>query len=211
MNNSTLSLKTNSELKKLAKSQLSGKWIYFVLFTLVYIIIGCIPSSIAVKVDSSGSVSFIINALITGPLSLGFTICFLKLIRGEELRFETLFDGFKNFLPAFLLTILIGIFTFLWTLLLIIPGIIAALRYSMSIYILADNPSINVMDAIKQSKEMMNGHKWKLFCLSLSFIGWGILSMFTLFIGFLWLIPYIETSVANFYEDLKKSAEPKVL
>ncbi len=205
-------LKTNSELRQAARAQLKGKWKFLVLLTLIYAVISSIPSGITNNFDDKMvSVGFILSSLITGPLTLGFTICFLKFVRGEELRFENLFDGFKNFLSAFLLTILIGIFTILWSLLFIIPGIIAALRYSMSFYILADNPEINAMDAINQSKEMMKGNKWKLFCLGLSFIGWAILSMFTLFIGILWLIPYVQTSTANFYEDLKVSTVAKAL
>jgi uncharacterized membrane protein len=206
------SLKTNAELRQAARAQLKGKWKFVVLLTLIYGVISSIPSGITSNFDGRFALlGFILSALITGPLTLGLAICFLKFVRDEELRFENLFDGFKNFLPAFLLTLLTGIFTMLWTLLLIIPGIIAALRYSMSFYILADNPEISAMDAIKQSKELMRGNKGKLFLLSLSFIGWAILSTFTLFIGLLWLIPYIQTSIANFYEDLKTSVEAKAL
>jgi len=89
-----------------------------------------------------------------------------------------------------------------------LPGIIAGYRYSMALYILNDNPKISPMDAIKASKEMMKGYKWKLFCLQLSFVGWALLcSIFTLFIGFLWLIPYIQTSIANFYQNLKDASK----
>ena len=70
-------------------------------------------------------------------------------------------------------------------------------------YILSDSPELSAMDALKMSKKMMKGHKWKLFCLQLSFIGWGILGILSLYIGYLWLTPYMYASFANFYEDLK--------
>ena len=88
-------------------------------------------------------------------------------------------------------------------LLLIIPGIIAALSYSMTFYILADDNSIGAMDAIKKSKKMMDGYKWKYFCLGLRLLGWALLCVLTLGIGFLWLIPYAQVSVAKFYDDVK--------
>lgn len=106
--------------------------------------------------------------------------------------------------------LLIGIFIFLWSLLLIIPGIIAAYRYSMAFYILNDNPKMGAMDALRESKKMMVGYKGKLFFLSLSFIGWTILSVLTLGIGFLWLIPYMNTTTANFYQNLKDASETEI-
>ncbi|WP_242847770.1 DUF975 family protein [Fervidicella metallireducens] len=147
----------------------------------------------------------VVNIIIAGPLALGLTICFVKLVREEPFRFENLFDGFKNFKSAFLTQLLISIFVILWSLLLFIPGIIAGYSYSMAFYILNDNPEIGAMEAIKASKEMMKGYKWKLFCLHLSFIGWALLCILTLGIGFLWLTPYVHATTANFYQNLKES------
>jgi uncharacterized membrane protein len=101
------------------------------------------------------------------------------------------------------------IFIILWTLLLIIPGIIMSLAYSMTFYILADNPDINPIDAIRKSREMMYGYKWKIFCLNLRFIGWGFLCIFTMGIGLLWLLPYMSVSFAKFYEEAKANPIPK--
>ena len=95
------------------------------------------------------------------------------------------------------------LFTLLWTLLLIIPGIIAVLSYSMTFYILADDNSIGAMEAIDKSKKMMDGYKWKYFCLGLRFIGWSLLCILTLGIGFLWLLPYMQVSMVKFYDDIK--------
>ena len=95
------------------------------------------------------------------------------------------------------------LFIFLWMLLLIIPGIIASIAYSQTFYILAEDDTIGSMDALRKSKEMMNGYKWKYFCLVLRFVGWFLLCILTFGIGFLWLSPYIQVSYAKFYEDLK--------
>ena len=122
---------------------------------------------------------------------------------GAQFDLNTLFDGFKYIMKAFGLHFLTGLFIFLWSLLFIIPGIVAALRYSMAFHILADNPDIGVMEAIEKSKMMTQGYKLDIFIMYLSFMGWAILSAFTLGIGVLWLAPYISTSFANVYLALK--------
>lgn len=93
-------------------------------------------------------------------------------------------------------------FTILWSLLLFVPGIIKGLSYSMSYFILKDRPELSPAEAIKESMRLMNGHKADLFILQLSFIGWTILGLITV-IGFIWVIPYINTSIAAFYEQLR--------
>jgi uncharacterized membrane protein len=86
---------------------------------------------------------------------------------------------------------------------LIVPGIIAAFRYSMAFYILKDHPEISPMEAIRRSKEMMVGQKWRYFVLNLSFIGWALLCILTLGIGFLWMHPYISVTNSHFYDELR--------
>jgi uncharacterized membrane protein len=103
---------------------------------------------------------------------------------------------------SFIAYLLIIIFTILWALLLIVPGIIAAISYSMTFYIMADNKEMNAQDAIRKSKELMKGNKYRYFCLACRFIGWFLLSILSLGIGFLWLVPYFMTSNARFYESL---------
>jgi uncharacterized membrane protein len=95
------------------------------------------------------------------------------------------------------------IFVLLWTLLLIIPGIIMAIAYSQTFYIIADDKNITPMDAIRKSVRLMNGYKGKYFLFCLRFLGWAILCLFTLGIGFLFLIPYMRVCFAKFYEDIK--------
>jgi len=192
-------LKENSELRRLAREKLKDNWGMALLLCLIYIIICGLPSSVS-------HIGSVVSLLISGPMALGLIICFVGFIRNEQLKLETLFDGFKNFSSALVLHLLIIIFIFLWSLLLIVPGIIASLSYSMAFYILNDNPEMGAKAALEESKKMMNGNKGKLFCLLLSFIGWFLLSICTLGIGFLWLTPYIQTSVTYFYQDLKEAA-----
>jgi uncharacterized membrane protein len=99
-------------------------------------------------------------------------------------------------------SLLQGLFLFLWSLLLIIPGIIKSLSYSQTFFLLRDHSEYTMFEAITESRKMMNGYKWKYFLLGLSFIGWGILCLFTLGIGFLWLVPYVSTAMATFYNQI---------
>ncbi len=95
------------------------------------------------------------------------------------------------------------LFVVLWMLLLIIPGIVAGLSYSMAWNILCDDPALSPMEVLRRSKAMMQGHRWRYFCLLCRFFGWGVLCVFSLGVGFLWFLPYFSTSVACFYNDLK--------
>jgi len=117
-------------------------------------------------------------------------------------KIETLFSRFSIFGSALLLRFLMFIKTLAWTLLFIIPGIIAAYRYSMAPYILAENPEITATEAIARSKQLMATNKWRLFCLELSFIGWWILAALTGGIGGVFLIPYTKAAITAFYLDL---------
>ena len=120
-----------------------------------------------------------------------------------------MFEGFNTWLRSFKAYFLMILYIFLRLLLLIVPGIIAIYAYSQTYYILADDKNIGINDAIKKSKEMMMGNKWKLFCLGCRFIGWGLLCMLTFGIGFLWLVPYAQVSIAKFYDDVKGSQPPQ--
>ncbi|MFW6022096.1 MAG: DUF975 family protein [Halanaerobiaceae bacterium] len=194
----------NYKLRQKARNQLRGQWGTAILLNVIYGALGFLPALFMPR--GSG---YIINLLLAGPLTLGIIACFVNLIRGKVFRFEMLFDGFSNFKTAFFTYVLMIIFIGLWSFLLVIPGIIAFYRYSMAFYILNDEPDLTAMEAINKSKEMMYGYKGKLFMLNLSFIGWSILSTLTLFIGYLWLAPYIQTSLANFYQNLKEIHEPE--
>lgn len=186
----------NYVLMEMARESLRGKWGIAVGTYLVYVIIVGILSEIPV-IGTIGTI------LVSSPLLLGYVIFSLSISRNEDAKFKQLFDGFNNFGKAFVTGLLVGLFTMLWTLLLIIPGIIATYSYAMTFYILADDSSIGAMEAISRSKKMMDGNKWNLFCLGCRFIGWGLLCILTLGIGLLWLLPYIQISTTKFYDDIK--------
>lgn len=166
----------------------------------VLLIIATILGIIAIVAVIYAIATFIIG----GPITLGYVKFNLDMVNGYRPSFSDLFSQFHRFGEGFLLQFLRGLFIFLWTLLLIVPGIIATYSYAMAPYILYENPGMSANDAITESKKMMDGNKWRLFCLSFSFIGWQLLSIFTLGILNLWINPYMEAAYAAFYEELKR-------
>ncbi len=149
----------------------------------------------------------LIHFLIGGCVRLGLVRFQLALLDGEQPSAGLLFSGFQRlFFKAILIRILRGLFIFLWSLLLVIPGIVAAYRYAMADYALAENPNMSALDALRESKRMMKDNKWRLFCLRLSFIGWHLLSSLTCGIGYLWLNPYIGQADTAFYHQVSGRA-----
>jgi uncharacterized membrane protein len=196
---------SSANLRALGRDALKGKWGLGIAGTLVYFALTIIPVIILNSIFGRGEagpsgISTIYNLLINGPMILGYAMFAISIFRKRETSAAEVFYGFERFGKAFGLYIVMSIFIILWSLLLIIPGIIAAFRYSLSFYILADHPEMGIMEALNESKRMMKGNKWKMFCLNLSFIGWGILCVFTLGIGFIWLLPYMEVSFIAFYD-----------
>ena len=122
---------------------------------------------------------------------------------GKKPEAKDAFTGFDDFWTAFKTTFLVGLYTFLWSLLFVIPGIIKAFSYSQAMYIVAENKGIGAREAISQSKAMMDGHKAELFVLGLSFIGWFLLVGITFGIAAIWVVPYMQTTLVNFYNNLK--------
>jgi len=135
-------------------------------------------------------------------VKLGYARFHLNLVDCSEASVGQLFGYFSYWKNAVVANLLRSIYTLLWTLLLIIPGIMANYSYSMTDYILAESPDMTAQEAITRSKEMMQGNRWRLFCLQISFIGWHILSGLTFGIGELWLRPYTETAKAAFYREI---------
>ncbi|GCD08509.1 DUF975 family protein [Clostridium tagluense] len=219
-------LKSNKEIRREAREDLSGNWIVAILVCmLAWVLTEMLTQDPQIKERVTGVINnpihgifeywttrnngeiqklgILISIIIGGPISFGVSRFFLNLIRNTNPKVQDVFMGFKYFFETFLLNLLMGIFILLWTLLLIIPGIVVGLSYAMAYYILIDNPELSAMDAINRSKDMMDGQKWKLFSLYLSFVGWFILCLLTLGIGFIWLNPYLQRSLAGFYQDLK--------
>lgn len=181
---------------KMARESLKDKWGLAIGTFLIYILI----TGAAGSVGASGS---IISLIISGPFALGAATFSLSISRGKEASVEQIFQGFNRFTTALGAYLLMILFVLLWMLLLIIPGIIAALSYSMTFYILSDDVTIKAEDALKKSKAMMDGYKLKLFYLDLRFFLLALLCILTLGIGFLWLIPYVNITMAKFYDDIK--------
>ncbi len=147
-----------------------------------------------------GSLLSIALQIVAATIAVGFVIYALNVSRLRPAGVGTLFDGFSIFWRALLLRILMGIFIFLWSLLLIIPGIIAAYRYRMATYLLIDHPEMSPLECIRASKQMMAGHKGELFVLDLSFLGWALLCIIP-FVA-VWVAPYMEVTYANYYQAL---------
>lgn len=191
---------SNSGYKNRALASLEGNWGDAALATLIFGLFYYIPA-IAMELFIENLSNIWVLAML--PMAWGFTIIFLSLTRGNKIVHARLFDGYSDFSRIFITKVLQNCYTALWTLLLIVPGIIKYYSYAMTDYVLKDDPTISNNAAIEESMRLMDGHKMDLFLLQLSFIGWAILSCLTLGIGFFFLLPYVETATAHFYEDLK--------
>jgi len=164
----------------------------FLVGSAIYIIIAAVVMAV---------VYFVLGSII----SVGYARFNLDLADRGNPAFETLFGYFSYWKTAAVSKLLQSVYVLLWSLLFIIPGIIAAYSYAMTEFILAENPDLTASEAIAQSKEIMHGNRWRLFCLHFSFIGWDILSSLTLGIGNLWLRPYKQAANAAFYREISGS------
>ena len=205
-------MKTNSQIRSLASESINGSWGKSAwIFFLVSLISGLCS---AVGGDMKNPLMSILYLLamifIYTPIAFGFRMTMLALARDgkrpEVSGMGSALNG-QYYLKCIGLYLLINIFTLLWSLLLIIPGIIKGISYSMAPYILAENPEIGCLEAINRSQKMMCGYKWQYFFMSLGCIGWFILSIFTLFIGAFWIGPYYEVAYSHFYLEVKKEYE----
>lgn len=198
---------TRVNYKDRAIASLTGKWSNAAIVTLIVLLIlegvGQIltlpmGNDLGLSTGTSG-----IWSLLCLPLAWGATVYFLRLIRNEDISYSRVFDGYQDFVRIFCTKFLVGLYEGLWALLLIVPGVVKAYSYAMTDFILKDEPELRNNAAIEKSMRMMDGHKMELFMIDLSLIGWFILSLLTLGLGFLLLIPYYQTIHAHFYEDLK--------
>ncbi|MFT9599110.1 DUF975 family protein [Mesobacillus sp.] len=209
---------TITQLKKKSLEALKGKWGIGVLLTfLVFLITTFVP--MIVEIFASGGfrtwanqtetpvIADLLNIFFSFlfiPLSAAGYWFYLTIARWNDPKISEVFAVYKDWelsLKVIGTAILVGIFTMLWMLLLIIPGLIKGISYSQSFFLLRDNPEYSALEAITESKKRMKGYKWKFFLMNLSFIGWVFIAIFTLGIGFLWLSPYIATTNANFYNE----------
>ncbi len=148
-------------------------------------------------------IQIIIQCLITGPFNFSTYNIFLKITNNKDFSVGDAFSGFKTYKKAVGVYFYQMLFTTLWSFLFIVPGFVKAFAYSMAGYISLENPELSSRECITRSKEMMKGHKWELFMLNLSFIGWILLTIVSCGIAGIWYIPYCSASHANFYRQLK--------
>lgn len=195
---------SNSQLRAEARQALKGNWGVAALFMFVLSLVAIAVSgffSAPFGDKPEGSVASIIAAFLVAPLSWGGYVAYLRLFRSEEMQIGWMFEGYSQ-KRIWTTTILQLVYTYLWTLLLIIPGIVKSYSYAMTPYILRDNPELENNAAIEKSMELMQGNKMRLFLLDLSFIGWYILGLLAFGVGMLWAASYNYTAKAAFYEDL---------
>lgn len=190
-------------IKQTAKQQMRAQNGTAILIALVLLIITSIPAVPFVGV--------IISIFLLMNINLGAANSYLKIWRGENTDVGDMFSiGFENYGRYLGGMFLVRIYTALWSLLFIIPGIIKSYAYALTPYILREMPDLSVDQSIKLSSRMMDGHKMELFVLHLSFLGWALLGVFTLgILNIVYVAPYMNTSVAGFYDEVKKDAIAK--
>ena len=182
----------------LGKNIFSRKWLMLVLMMAVTSIVLSAANYIGCGLGT---------LLLSGPLYVGIYGVCLKMIRGyEDIPFESAFEGCYKFGPNLILGLMQTLIVALWSLLFIIPGIVKSYSFALAYYIRADHPEYDWRTCLNESERMMKGHKWRLFTLHFSFIGWILLSILTCGIGFIWVNAYQQTATAIFYEELKSSA-----
>lgn len=220
-------MKTNQELKNEALAALKGNWAPAVLAAVLLVVITVmlsIPSYVAdffaQDVTSYEDVDLtklmislmltqiggILSVFLLYPMSIGYAVAHkdLLLYGDASVTRNVIRHSFKGYFRNVLAMLLTYVFTALWMLLFIVPGLVKAYAYAMTPFIIKDYPELSPNQAINLSIKMMDGHKFDLFCLSMSFIGWILLSILTLGVGLVWLMPYMETTVAAFYQDVKE-------
>jgi len=202
-------MKSRQEIKEIARqnvAQQRGVAIAMILVSGLVAGIGSIVSQ--VDVLTGLYVTLIIGMFVAAPINVGFYSGFAKIYRRENTSVGVLFEAFNvNYLRKVGSMALMGLFVLLWSLLLVIPGIIKGIAYSMTPYILAEYPNVKARDAIKLSMRITEGYKAELFVAQLSFLGWQILSAFTC--GILYLVfsgPYMYTTFGGYYNELKAKA-----
>lgn len=211
----------NQEYKNAALAALKGSWPQSIVATFIVLVLSQLSVLIALGVSllcalgkCSMAISYCIVALaivlyvymLMMPCVVGVVNAFNALFYKSDgalltnMKRMTFFDYFRNVAGMFLLNLV----TFVCSLALIVPGVIVSMSLFLVPYLLHDNPDLSLVDTMRLSRKMMRGHKMQLFKLSLSFIGWGLLNSLTLGVGVLWLMPYIMTTMAAFYQDVRE-------
>ena len=202
---------SRKEIKAIAKDCVKGnKMTYFLIAFVLSLILSTISIVISVLGALIGDAGVVISSLLSALASLLYTGCItvgmakvhMNLYDRGYIKFSDAWYGFKNIIGNVRLFLRLYIFTFLWSLLLFIPGIVKSYSYALTPYIKADAPNMTAKECIRQSMEIMKGNKMKLFIQDLSFIGWGLLVAPTAGLILFWLIPYMQAARAGFYREL---------
>ena len=194
---------TRQQIKAMARAQLGNS--IFGNTWLIAVVVILIQGALSYLVNVIPGVGQIATILISGPMAYGVASMFIKQTRtGEPMNIPDIFNGFRDdFSNTFLIGLMTTLFTMLWSLLFVIPGIVKAYSYSMAMYIKNDNPDYDWRKCIDESQEMMSGHKADLFMLDLSFLGWMIVGTLCAGVGVFWVNAYMSAAHAQFYEDLR--------
>ena len=196
------------KLKADAKEMIKGKIGMLFAVALLIAVVGGLANLVLSAIPVIGSLASAI--FVSAPFGLSLIKIYLNVTKNITPGVQDAFSGFGDFWSAFKVNFLTGLFTLLWSLLFIIPGIIKGFSYSMAMYILAENEGMPALEAIRRSKEMMEGHKMEYFVLCLSFIGWALLTAITFGLAGIWVMPYMNTTLANFYLSLKGETEQPI-
>lgn len=195
---------TRQEIKALAKEKFAGhKWKIFCPVFVIFVI-SFLSGVAAAKFEGLiGAVLTLVTSIAMIAINGSYMAYLLKFTRTGDARLSDIFECFKARWKQIIWSgFLVGLFTFLWSLLLFIPGIIAAFSYVMVGFLVVDT-DLSSSEVIAKSKELMNGHKWEYFVFVLSFIGWAMLAPFTFGILYIWLIPYMYVAITLYYDQLK--------
>ena len=225
-------MKSRVQLRQAARDSLRGKWLDAVIFSLlISLILGALSALGGGDLEAGDMLPVnyfysILEILVIGAFSFGSHRYFLQLAKNKLVRYGMMFDGFNYYFKTLWLTLLKAlkimlwgmtagipalIFVsvpngeFMWLFLTLIPITLATIRYSQAWYVLADNPSLSANEALKASCKLMRGHWWEYVCLQLSFVPWMLVSIVTFGLGFAWLVPYMSTTSAHYYLQLRPS------
>lgn len=200
-------LEIKEKAKVLAKENMKTFWGGLLIIIAISVLCSLAIELLVNENSILYSVLTLVVSFFTMTLQVGFYSYLLKMVRKEEFSREDIFKYVGAVLPLATIALLVMIFTFLWSILFIIPGIIAALGYSMVYLIYVERPNQLPMEYLSQSKEMMYGYKWDYFVFTLSFLGWIVFSVITLGIGLIWTVPYMSIAEIIYYDELKTKKE----
>ena len=196
----------NSKIMKEAYASLKGKWGLAIGGNLLVGLIVVAVALVGWRIAGQDWGANLTSLIFSPPLAIGMTIFSLNIYRDNNPEIDNLFIPFKtNWVNSILAYFMMGALVAVGFILLIIPGIIAALMFSQVFFIMGEDKEIQAYDALVDSLNMMKGYKWKLFKIWLRLFGLSILCIFTLGIGFIWLSPYQNVVFATFYDDIKDS------